>query len=386
MSQYGHLCFLCDGDRGARLCWCRPDIGRLRPRMGERKPPSGRARALPGKVKARAEGLSDSGSPFAGSPSVGFSIFDGLVMPVVLAVAVCAVLAMLPRLVTLAGLFCDLSSKCIGLGIEIAFAATSIPSLIVVVAAGASGGLLAPEPEISADITLWPGFSGAGFPGAFVSCCCCCCRLRSSSAAVAVAPGEARGDTLVPKRGDLASGEAVRPASAMAATVAELGDESIRLRFNGRAVDWSVAASSGAESGRFRISAVGAVVGAEAWSESMRANAEGCGLGVVVVAIEGHPNWADGLNASLSGSPVESSRCQLPDTGCAAVGGGTGGSAQGCGRVVCGAAGGMASEDLFWTRLVIVALFRRVMMGKRECLREPGEEWGQLRPSLIVPV
>jgi hypothetical protein len=123
-------------------------------------------------------------------------------------------------------------------------------------------------------------------------------------------------------------------------------------------VDWSVAASSGAESGRFRISAVGAVVGAEAWSESMRANAEGCGLGVVV-AIEGHPNWADGLNASLSGSPVESSRCQLPDTGCAAVGGGTGGWAQGCGRVVCGAAGGMASEDLFWTRLVIVALFRK---------------------------
>lgn len=110
---------------------------------------------------------------------------------------------------------------------------------------------------------------------------------------MAAAPGEARGDTLVPKRGDLASGEAVRPASAMAPTVAEFGDESMRLRFNGRAVDWSgvggvLAASSGggcggggAESGMllFLMSAVGAVVGADPGSEdSMRANAAGgCG-------------------------------------------------------------------------------------------------------------
>lgn len=107
---------------------------------------------------------------------------------------------------------------------------------------------------------------------------------------MAAAPGEARGDTLVPKRGDFASGEAVRPASAMAPTVAELGDESMRLRFNGRAEDWSgvggvLAARSGggggAESGMllFLMSAVGAVVGADPGSEdSMRANAAGgCG-------------------------------------------------------------------------------------------------------------
>lgn len=110
---------------------------------------------------------------------------------------------------------------------------------------------------------------------------------------MAPAPGEARGDTLVPKRGDLASGEAVRPASAMAVTVAEFGDESRRLRFNGRAVDWSgvggvLAASSGAggagaESGMliFLMSAVGAVVGADPWSDSMMANAEACGWKVV---------------------------------------------------------------------------------------------------------
>ena len=126
--------------------------------MGSRRP-SERASALPGNVKALADGLSVCGSPpFAplsrcSPPSPGlFIIFDGLVIPVVLAVAVCAVLAMLPRLVTLAGLFCDLSSKCSGLGIEIAFAATSIPSLIVVVAAGASWR--PPDPEMSADMTL----------------------------------------------------------------------------------------------------------------------------------------------------------------------------------------------------------------------------------------
>lgn len=285
VSQYGHLCFLCEGERGFR-----PDIGRERPRMGSRRP-SGRASALPGNVNARADGLSLCGSPppFAplsrcSPPSPGlFIIFDGLVIPVVLAVAVCAVLAMLPRLVTLAGLFCDLSSKCSGLGIEIAFAATSIPSLIVVVAAGASWR--PPDPEMSADITLWPGFS----PGAFFAASDR--RRRSRSSSMAAAPGEARGDTLVPKRGDLASGEAVRPASAMAPTVAELGDESMRLRFNGRAVDWSgvggvLAASSGggcggAESGMllFLMSAVGAVVEADPGSEdSMRANAAGgCG-------------------------------------------------------------------------------------------------------------
>lgn len=271
------MCFLCEGERGAR-CWFRPDMGRLSPRIGSLRP-SERASAFPGNVKARADGLSLGGSPFAPlSPSPGFIIFDGLVMPVVLAVAVCAVLAMLPRLVTLAGLFSDFSSNCIGLATDIAFAAASIPSLIVVVAAGASCCLL--EAEMSADITLCPGFSPGAFPDAFA----CSCRLRSSS--TGPAPGEARGDTLVPKRGDLASGEAVSPASAMAPTVAEFGDESSRLRFNGRAVDWSgvggVLATScggcggGAESGMFLMSAVGAV-GADTWSDSMRANAKGSG-------------------------------------------------------------------------------------------------------------
>ena len=71
---------------------------------------------------------------------------EGLATTVELAVAVCAVLPKLARLVTLAGLVSGLSSNCNVVGIVIAFAATDIPSLIVVVETGASCGLLMPTP------------------------------------------------------------------------------------------------------------------------------------------------------------------------------------------------------------------------------------------------
>jgi hypothetical protein len=85
----------------------------------------------------------------------------GLATAVELAVAVGAVLPRLARLVTLAGLVSGFSSNCIGLGIEIAFAAVDKPSLIAVVATGASCGLLIPmpPPAIREDKALCPGFS-----------------------------------------------------------------------------------------------------------------------------------------------------------------------------------------------------------------------------------
>jgi hypothetical protein len=88
-------------------------------------------------------------------------IAAGLAIAVELAVAVCAVLPRLARLVTLAGLVSDLSWNCIGLGIEMAFAAVDNPSLIMVVATGASCGLLipVPPPAISDARALCPGFS-----------------------------------------------------------------------------------------------------------------------------------------------------------------------------------------------------------------------------------
>jgi hypothetical protein len=53
-----------------------------------------------------------------------------------------------------------------GLGMDIAFAAVDIPSLIAVVAMSASDGLLkpAPPPAMREDSTLCPGFSLIG-PG-----------------------------------------------------------------------------------------------------------------------------------------------------------------------------------------------------------------------------
>lgn len=105
---------------------------------------------LPAYVWARL----DLSSPFESelcvglnSPSVGPDIVVGLTATVELAVAVGAVLPKLARLVTLAGLVSELSSKCTGLGMVIAFAATDIPLLIDVVAVGASPGLLIPTPS-----------------------------------------------------------------------------------------------------------------------------------------------------------------------------------------------------------------------------------------------
>jgi hypothetical protein len=92
---------------------------------------------------------------------MALDIAAGLATTVELAVAVCAVLPRLARLVTLAGLVSGFSSNCIGLGMEIAFAADDIPSLIVVVATGASCGLLipVPPPAIRDERALCPGFS-----------------------------------------------------------------------------------------------------------------------------------------------------------------------------------------------------------------------------------
>jgi len=95
------------------------------------------------------------------SASIALVIAAGLATRVEFAVAVCAELPKLARLVTLAGLVsCDVS-KCTGLGIVIAFAAVDKPSLSVVVATGASCGLLipAPPPAMSDERALWPGFS-----------------------------------------------------------------------------------------------------------------------------------------------------------------------------------------------------------------------------------
>lgn len=95
-------------------------------------------------------------------------MFDGLAIPVVLAVAVCAArLPMLTRLVTLAGLFSDLSSNCIGLGMEAALSAAS-PIGAVATAGGASCGLLKPllTPELSVETALCAGFSLVAFPSA----------------------------------------------------------------------------------------------------------------------------------------------------------------------------------------------------------------------------
>jgi hypothetical protein len=94
-------------------------------------------------------------------------------MPVELAVAVCAALPKLARLVTLAGLCVTFSSTCIGLGIEIAFAAIVMPSLIVEVAAGASAGRLMPvfPDDMRDDIALCAGFSLIALPCALCSSC-----------------------------------------------------------------------------------------------------------------------------------------------------------------------------------------------------------------------
>jgi hypothetical protein len=69
---------------------------------------------------------------------MALDISAGLATTVEVAVAVGAVLPKLARLVTLAGLVSDFSSKGIEVGIDIAPAAIGNPSLIDVVVVGAS--------------------------------------------------------------------------------------------------------------------------------------------------------------------------------------------------------------------------------------------------------
>jgi hypothetical protein len=113
---------------------------------------SGLLRTLPGNVKARFDGLSSliwselvetSGLESRRSPSPGITAVAGLAE----AVAVCVdVFPRLARLVTLAGLISDLSSVLIGLGIDIELATADMAPLMLVVATGASEGLLIPIP------------------------------------------------------------------------------------------------------------------------------------------------------------------------------------------------------------------------------------------------
>lgn len=97
---------------------------------------------------------------------------------------------------------------------EIAFAAVDIPSLIEVVAIGASRGLLVPvpPPAISEAIALCPGFSliiGGWLRAASLS-------LRWSSKAAAPVSGAGEiGENVPLNRGDFGDGEPTNPAFVM---------------------------------------------------------------------------------------------------------------------------------------------------------------------------
>lgn len=265
-------------------------MGRLIPRACSRAS-SGRLRTFPGKVSALllafpandvAASLFAAACSFA-SLSLTTCIFEGLVMPTVLAVAVGAVLPRLARLVTLAGLVNDFSSNGIGLGIDIALATMDIPSLSEFVDEGASCGLLIPLPaaDIRDDSTLWPGFSLVALPWVF-----CCSSRRRRSSSIAAAPvngaGENLGEKAGPNLGDFDKGDTVKPASAMGVRAEAMGDESGRLRFN----DFAPAESAVGcvvvvvdrvvvVSGTPRISAGGMVGGARPCSDAMKRSGKG---------------------------------------------------------------------------------------------------------------
>jgi hypothetical protein len=138
----------------------------------------------------------------------------GLAAAVVLAVAVCAVLPRLARLVTLAGLVSDFSpSKCMGLGILMVLATLESPSLITGIEAGASCGLLIPLLAANKDeIAFWPGFSDIP-RDAEIFLSASSLFLRSS--ARAAAPVRRMGEYPPPILGDFGGGEALRLALAI---------------------------------------------------------------------------------------------------------------------------------------------------------------------------
>jgi hypothetical protein len=160
------------------------------------------------------------------SASTSLVIAAGLATSVELAVAVGAVLPKLAKLVTLAGLVSILSPNCTEVGIVMAFATVDIPSLIEVVAVGASCGLLipAPPPAMSDDKALCPGFSLIA-----VACLWFSSLLRLSSA-IAAAPVSGidtkPGENTPLNRGDFGDGEALN---------SEFG---VKFRFDGDC-DWS---------------------------------------------------------------------------------------------------------------------------------------------------
>lgn len=189
------------------------------------------------------------------SASIAFVIEAGLATIVGPAVAV-AVVPKLARLVTLAGLVSDLSSNCMGLGMEIALATVDIPSLIVV-ASGASWGLLIP-PCAMKEITLCPGFS-------LIAPCWLLCAssrfLRSSANAAAPVNviGEKAGENAPLKRGDFGDGDATSPELVIVLDAERFCDCSDRFRFKDfvRVVSGSawamVVGGMGADSDKFAL-------------------------------------------------------------------------------------------------------------------------------------
>lgn len=139
----------------------------------------------------------------------------GLATIVGLAVAVCAVLPKLARLVTLAGLVSGLSSNGKVVGIVSALAAADMPSLIAFVATGASWSLLMPTPPpLRRDVMAsWPGFLLIAPGGPF--CASSIFRRSSSSAAAPVSDTAGNtGENVPPNRGAFA-GETTSPAFAI---------------------------------------------------------------------------------------------------------------------------------------------------------------------------
>jgi hypothetical protein len=138
----------------------------------------------------------------------------------------------------------------------IAFAAVDIPSLIAVVAMGASDGLLkaVPPPAIRDDSTLCPGFSLIG-PGWFLWLSSLFRRSSANAAAPVSGMGENPGVNVPLNRGDFGDGEAPNPAFAIEVKFVEFEDWSGRARFS----DFP---RTGSESGWLVIAVVvGAVAG-----------------------------------------------------------------------------------------------------------------------------
>jgi hypothetical protein len=139
----------------------------------------------------------------------------------------------------LAGLISDFSLLCKEPGIDIALATVDIALVIVVVAGGASWGLLiaAPGAATRDERTLCPGFSLIIVPTLF---CCSSLLLRWSSKAAAPVSGagENRGEKAPENLGDLGDGDAVKPATDV--RLEGIGNWSGRVLFRDLDIDASM--------------------------------------------------------------------------------------------------------------------------------------------------